>query len=162
MYAFKAVIHTRDPRAALLSWVHHLAPSKRPQDVPAHVIIAPPGDYYDRGIASKIDWLIEHHLDVFVRWIASWVEAESELGAQLHFTSYEDFVRDPWAVVESILDFHGIPRGRFARVDLPKSAALNFRVGRTDEWREVFTPAQQARCRARLPDALMRRFAWLE
>jgi hypothetical protein len=162
LYGLKAVIHVRDPRGALLSWLHHLAPLRRPEDAPMLAAIAPPPPYYEKPVAWRLDWLIDNHLDVFVGWIAGWVDAERELGPLLLFTSYEDFVRDNKALVDAVLAFYGIPADRFVRLDLPRNAALNFRVGRIDEWREVMDAGQKARCLARLPETLMRRFAWPE
>lgn len=162
LYGVRAVIHTRDPRAVLLSWLHHLAPAARPSDLPMLPMIAPPAAYYAKPADWRMDWLIDNHFDIFVGWIAGWVAAESELGMQLRFTSFEEFLRSPWAVVDAILEFYGIASNRLVRVDLPRTAALNFRVGRMDEWRETMSRSQQTRCRARIPDALMHRFAWPE
>lgn len=158
----KAVIHTRDPRASLLSWVHHLAPAGHPEKLPMLPLIAPPPAFFAADLPSQIDWAIEHHLDVFVAWHAGWVAAQAELPGRLLFTSYEDFTADHAAVVDAIADFNEIPRDAVKLVDLPPNPGLNFRVGRVDEWRDVFTPDQQARSRARLPDDLMQRFGWPE
>lgn len=160
MRGLKAVIHTRDPRACLLSWAHHLAPAGHPDNLPSLPLSAPPPEYFALPFAGQIDWLIDHHLDLFVDWHAGWVAAQFELQGRLLFTRFEDFVADRRSVLRAIVDFHGIPRDAVTLADLPPDATLNFRVGRVDEWREAFTPAQQARCRARLPDALMRRFGW--
>jgi len=156
----RAVVHTRDPRGALLSWIHHIAPATAPEQLLPHHVIAPPRAYFERDLAWKIDWMIDHHLDRLVAWIEGWVALEAELADQLAFTQYERFVQDPNETFERILDHAGVPRARFSMPDLPRTREVNFREGRAEAWRDAFSPEQQRRARARLPDALAARFGW--
>ena len=103
--------------------------------------------------------MIDHYMPVFVRWIEDWLDAENEI--DLMITSFEDFSADNGRFLSKVLDFYGISRERFNDPRLEKIQGLyKFRVGRMDEWKEAFTPAQQARASAMISDRLFQRFGW--
>jgi hypothetical protein len=65
------VLHLRDPRAALLSWTHHVErpdirykPSGHLRSSPAH-----PDGYFDLSFAAKVDWQIGFWLPGAVKWM---------------------------------------------------------------------------------------------
>jgi hypothetical protein len=54
---------------------------------------------------------------------------------------------------------HAVPHDRFQRRSFERAAdGSHFRVGRADEWRDCFTPAQIARATQMIGDDLLRRF----
>jgi hypothetical protein len=160
IFQAKLVIHVRDPRAVLLSWIHHLAAATHEAQLLPHAVIAPPDEYYSKPLSWKISWMIEHHLQVFVRWIEEWLDAEPRYRAQLLFTRYEDFVHDRASFIDRILGFYGIPTTHFVDPALPLIRELNFRTGRVAEWREVFDAQQRRLASSRIPDRLYERFQW--
>ena len=159
-FALKLVVHVRDPRAVLLSWIHHLSSNTRAAELLPHPVLAPPDEYYAKPLPWKIDWMIDHHLQVFTRWIEDWLDAEPAHAETLLFTQYEDFVRDGAGFVNKILDFYGIPRSRFLDPALPLAREFNFRKGQVEEWRDVFDEQQRRKASSAVPAGLYERFGW--
>jgi hypothetical protein len=159
-FGMRLVVHVRDPRAILLSWIHHLASIKREAEALPHPVIAPPDDYYEKPLSWRIDWMIDHHLEVFVCWIERWLDAEVSHPNTVLFTRYEDFAHDKAGFLNEILDFYGIPRSRFHDPMLPLVREFNFRTGRMDEWRDVFDERQRQRASSAVPPRLFERFGW--
>ena len=75
-------------------------------------------------------------------------------------TSFEDLVRSEPIFMRTILDFLGIPHALMRRAEVKKTEATHFRMGRVDEWVEVFTPDQARSATKLIPDALLREFRW--
>jgi hypothetical protein len=153
----KLIVHVRDPRQSILSFVHHL------DLYPDHLVAvkrvaekaAPDGD-----MAAKTEAVLGEY-DKSVKWIEGWVGLSSEF--EILFSTFEDFVTDRAAFVDRYLAFYGGPTEYFDR-----DAALtdhsgtdyHFRSGKVDEWREVL-PAHLAKTLTdRLPEPLMERFNW--
>lgn len=172
-YFQRMVVHVRDPRQATLSYVHNCLKNEKTDPVVNKVLLLP-GDFFAWPFVRQVDYHIDHHLPTLIAWIRGWVEAESNDGfpTKILFTCFEDFVRDKRAYVQEILGFYGI---RYDRYDYhvierkpkvreaPGSRRRNeklFRKGLTDEWREVFTPQQQQRASAQIPQDLCSRFGW--
>jgi Sulfotransferase domain len=159
-FGMRLVVHVRDPRAVLLSWIHHLSPARREAEVLPHPVIAPPDEYYDKPLRWKIDWMIDNHLEVFVRWIERWLDAELAHPDTMLVMRYEDFLHDRVGFLNQILDFYGIPRSRFHDPRLPLVRELNFRTGQVNEWRDVFDKHQRQRASSAIPPRLFERFGW--
>jgi hypothetical protein len=54
---------------------------------PAVLTKAPiPPLWNERSIEEQIDWLVEHHFPMFIRWIEDWVEAADDLAIDVLFT----------------------------------------------------------------------------
>jgi hypothetical protein len=165
----RMIVHVRNPRQAMLSWLHHL------DNFHAHRHIEPacelgleavtpalPPDYFERTISEKIDHLLDAHLPQLINWTEDWVDAaDSRSGLEIRITTFENFVADPAAFLESLLDYFGIAQADFDATKLPRrEARTHFRKGLTDEWRTVFSAAQQDKAAAMIPETLARRFAW--
>jgi len=88
----------------------------------------------------------------YANWLRGWRREAAKLGIQVHIVRYEDMVADYSAFFSSILDFFGAPPVVYD--NLPKAldrakeqlsqSRLNYRKGRTDEWKETLTPEQIA------------------
>jgi GNAT superfamily N-acetyltransferase len=161
----RMVVHVRDPRQAMLSAVHHLN-DLRSRKGASHVAgfgIPLPNDYFDLPLTEQIDFMIEHGLPEFVRWIEGWMEAAANplFKPRLLFTRFEDLHADPAVFFKSILDFYGVA-WRSADFKLPAatSGSRHFRKGMKDEWRTVLTAAQCEAACARVPTLILDRFDW--
>jgi len=164
-FADRWVVHIRDPRSVLLSWVHHLQRLHAERHASPHQLLycypAPPEEYFRYPLARQIDWNIEHFLAGAVAWIRGWLEIVDDGRYRILLTTYSDIVADERRFIGSILDFYGIARERFRRPLIERTvAASHFRVGREDEWADVFSPRQIERTTAMIGETLLERFGW--
>ncbi|WP_449419493.1 tetratricopeptide repeat protein [Phormidium nigroviride] len=161
----RLIVHVRDPRQAMLSWVHHLSKTiAETEDVISLMHIIPDAEnYFSLSLTDQISWQIEKgHLFVFIKFIEGWLDAEAapSFYPKILFTKYEDLAAYPQAFFESILNFYEIDKSRFTFPEPPQQGKLHYRQGRADEWREVFTPEQAAKASSMIPKRLFERFGW--
>lgn len=153
----KMIVHTRDPRQALVSLAHHL--DRYPEQL---VVIMNKVDLTgaDRDIGARAQTLIDEYTKA-VRWIEGWVALSSEI--EIMFSTFEEFVTDWDGFVDRYLDFYGAPRKYFDREAARNQHAgtdYHFRSGKTDEWRETLPAELGKLLTERLPEPLMERFGW--
>ena len=158
----RIVLHVRDPRQATLSWAHHAARLLREHpDGVNYTVHKPPADFLSWSFERQLDWQLETHLPSVVAWLRGWVKYDSDpQGIRILWTTFDELIRDEQGFFDRILEFYGIPRELFAFVPAEKSIKYNFRVGRADEWREVFTAEQQRAAGAMIGKDLLDRFGW--
>lgn len=160
----RMVVHVRDPRQAMLSWVHFLdTPMFRRTEEETRLFIYPPmpEDFYHIDLEARIDWAIDNWLPLLVEWTEEWVAAAEALDRPLiKFTRYEDLVADRDHFVRELLEFFRIPPERYVPPRIELGEEIHFRRGEVAEWRTTFTPRQAAAAAARIPSALAARFAW--
>jgi GNAT superfamily N-acetyltransferase len=161
----RMVVHVRDPRQAMLSAVHFLN-DLRVRTGASQVAgfgLPLPHDYFGLSLTEQIDFMIEHGLPEFVRWIESWLDAAANplLRTRLLFTRYEDLHAAPGAFFQSILDFYEVS-WQSAQFEPPAavSGSRHFRKGMTDEWRSVLTSRQREAACALVPRRVLERFGW--
>jgi hypothetical protein len=165
LYQPRVQVHLRDPRQATLSMTHHLRrfwELYRDLGVMQAVEPAPTAEFFARTLGEQIDWMIDHYLTGCVRWIGEWLDVADAGGRGLDvlLTTFEEMTRDEAGFIDRTLGFFGIAPGRFSRPAVEKSMAVHFRQGTADEWRGVFTAAQQDRATAMIPAAWKDRFGW--
>jgi hypothetical protein len=161
----KWVVHVRDPRSVLLSWVHHTNRlyGERHNGKFEHLFVypAPPEPYYSWPFQQQIDWNIDHFLPRAVAWTRSWLAVCDTCQYNILLTSYSDLARDETAYINQILDFYGIPRSLFRRPQIEKTVlSCHYRVGSQNEWLTAFNAGQIARTTAMIGDDLIERFGW--
>jgi hypothetical protein len=159
------VVNVRDPRPALLSLAHFLAYRQKKGNSPVELLRlcpAPSVDLVMGPLEMQLDWYIDHHLPVWVRWIEEWLRvADAQDGLDVLLTDYDELVRDEEAQLRRILAFAGIPQARFTMPSLERSMeATTFRQGNPTEWLSVFAEAQRRRAAGTVPTALKARFGW--
>jgi hypothetical protein len=157
----RMVLHVRDPRQALLSWVHHL--DRISGDAGALLLCAvhPPTGYFDWDLTRKLDWQIEHYLPLEIDWLSRWVSVHDHGVIPILLTTYEELAAGAGPVCQRICNFAGIGTNPLHLVDIPKTSDVHFRLGENNEWRRVYSPSQIARADAMLPNELVARFGWL-
>lgn len=160
------IVHIRDPRSVLLSWVHHMNRlySERNNDEFQHLYVspAPPDEYFAQPLAQQIDWNIENFLPNVVAWTREWLQVVDSGKHNILLTNYSELVRDEGKYLARILDFYGIPRGRWSRPVIAKTLQeSHFRTGTEDEWMATFAPDQIARANAAIGEGLFARLGWL-
>jgi len=152
----KMVLHMRDPRQALLSWVYHLDWKSRTE--PGSLKMRP--GYFDHSISSKIDFQIENYLPRLVSWAERWVEIADQGKLQILITSQYELRRDEKVFFNAILSFYQIELD-FTPPTLPRTLEeTHFRKADPEEWKRTFTPEQAVRATSAIPHALNRRFGW--
>ncbi len=157
----RVLVHLRDPRQATLSWVHFARDdiNKRLM-APLWRKIVPPGEVLDGDLATQIDWCIERYLPYLIRFLADWIEQadRGESTPRVQFMTFESFLRDPKDYFARVLAFCEIDPARFESE--AEAEVVHLRKGRIDEWREVFSPAQQRRAWELIPKDMAGRFGW--
>ena len=157
----RVVVHLRDPRQAALSWAHFtrsdlamrlLAPIWRK--------VMPPYARLQGDLSGLLDWCIAEYLPIQVDFIAGWkrVAEDPEVPVQVLFSTFEAFKTDPDDYFGRVLAFFEIPQDSFqAEAD---AETVHLRKGLKEEWREVFSAAQQAAAWAAIPGDLAAAFGW--
>jgi hypothetical protein len=168
----KAVLHVRDPRAAIVSWTRHMdriLESRGFRSVELSCEIAVPEDYPAWSFDQRLCWQVVNKMPSFVRWIEDWLLlAESSRDVDFLITDHAELSRDGRGLVERILDFHGIaydpkwifmPSTRFGRnnifsmLEAPCPAKI-------PAWVRLMPPEALDAADALLPDRLAKRFGW--
>ena len=90
----KLVLHVRDVRQSLLSWIHHL--NKIRLDAMTQVILhihKIPPVYFSKSIDYQIDFQIDVILPMMINWLAGWVHEleNSEHNLSILVTTFEEF-----------------------------------------------------------------------
>jgi hypothetical protein len=96
-----------------------------------------------------------------IGWIDGWLGASSTL--PIHFTTFEEFVRDRPAFIERCLSLYGGDRRYFDRdAALTEQPGTDYhrRLGTVDEWRRVLTADQIEAINRLIPQRLWARFGW--
>lgn len=166
-YTDRMVIHLRDPRQVLLSWVHNMNWIKKNgwDDLLYMVTPTPPSEYYKWKLSKQIDWNIENFLPEVVAWMNAWLEFKEQEdakdnGFKILLTTYDDFLSDDIGFYNKVLDFYEIPREQFVYKPAEKTETTHFRKGDVNEWRKVLTQAQKDRVNEIVPLALLQKFGW--
>ncbi len=157
----RLVVHLRDPRQALLSWVHFVR-----DDVSQRLLaplwrkIVPPSEIFSRSLEAQLDWGIDHYLPHLIDFVRDWAaaDADPESGLRVHFASFEQFRLDPESYIDGVLAFYDIDKAAFRQDS--EAEVVHLRKGLIDEWREVFTPAQKERAWSLIPDEMAERHGW--
>ena len=158
----KIVIHVRDLRQATLSWTHHLRWLYSNESFLIETVDPPlPKGYFDWNLSDQIGYQLRHHLPQLVRWFQGWLDVMDGVGdckqMRIMITRYEDFIDDDALFIQNICKFYGIPPNLFDCSRHPvKDRSSNFRVGRKDEWEEVFSDRQKEYAASLIPARQLR------
>jgi len=138
-FNFKFVIHIRDPRACVYSWTHHINQATYKNKFLPHPIIAPKKNYFNMNIQSQIDWHLSNSFKYFVNFIERWVNIKKKFSDKILITTYDNFISDEQKFYSDILNFYEIDKDIFKFKQLPKVKSNNFRSGKVDSWRKIFS-----------------------
>ena len=151
----KIILHARDPRQVILSYVHHC--ERYPNERPELLAIG----FDDMSMEERIDWFLGKPWRHFIEWLNLWIQAMDKLDVRV-FT-FEEFVADRDTYVDRLIAAYGGDPIRFDRTAaLADATGKDFhrRKGQTDEWRDVFTPAQIERVNRDMRDEFFEKFGW--
>jgi len=161
----KIVVHFRDPRQALVSWVHYADKFHTDHDLFAYEDIDIPLDYFEKSFEEKIDIMIELYYPWFVAFVDRWLAYEREdipkWGIEVRFTEFRKMKNDPDSFFNEICEFYEINQEglRQNRIN-PQGAHSHDRKGELEEWRQVFTPDQIRKTSAVITSEMVEKFGW--
>ncbi len=159
-------VHLRDPRAATLSFAHHLA---RVDEDEFHRFrlyhdAALPLAYRSWDPEKQRAWCVEHYFPQALSTANGWHElaCSRRTSMRIHLTTYENFVLDPAAFFRELFAFFAWAPANLEQVLAEHRPELdrNFRSGRPDEWRTVFTPEQQTWMGEQLARTRLHQLGW--
>jgi hypothetical protein len=170
----RAVLHVRDPRAAIVSWTRHMdrvLASRGLRSVELSCELPIPEDYGAWSFEQRLGWQVAHKLPSFVRWIEDWLRlVEISRDVEILVTDYAELCVDAGQLVRRILDFNGIeycpdwieiPSTRYGKNNI-FSILEPCRYGdaRTPDWMARMAPETLAAADALVPVRLRERFGW--
>ena len=162
MFTKKMVLHLRDPRDVLLSWVHHMNFVKKQGLDLFYFDPQPPAGYYNLSFSEQIDWNIENFLPNSIDWINKWLKVKeqedlSEDGLNILITTHDELVKDELGLYSKILSFYGIPSNQLKFEPAKKNDEVRFRQGTKGEWHTALTERQKKRVSEIIPDSLLKK-----
>ena len=161
----KIVIHVRDPRATMVSWLHFvektMQTAKEDNDLERQTRLrraafAKEKDYFSLTQDQKIKALTESFYQHCIDRIISWLEVKDPEIERL-FLTYEDFLKDQDGYFKRLTEFYGIDT---KIAGPPKTTNPHFRQGTKDGWRKELNEEQIRKLNERMPDLLWKRFGW--
>jgi hypothetical protein len=109
----RAVVHVRDPRAAIISWTRHMdrnLPARGLSYVAFSCEQEVPGSYLQWSFEQRLQWQVEHVMPRMVAWIEGWLEiADRSKSVTFLVTDYAELARDNRAYILKLLDFFEVP-----------------------------------------------------
>lgn len=171
----KMLLHVRDPRQALLSWVHHMDRMNEkegiePMEYPLcdnyfnlnHSEQIKCEAYFSKTLEEKIGIHIDHYLPILVNWLTGWLDVlENDSSClEIKITYFEDLKNNPVKFYEDILGFYDIDPDKFEMPATPEKGINHFRKGEVDEFRTVFNEQQLEKSVELMPERLFSTFGW--
>lgn len=163
----KFIFHTRDPRSIVVSRLRGIEKSITENDFDDYDKVghynwlvhsrAIPSEFRHWSQSQRIDYMIQSRLPKVIKKIQMWVDLENNKSQDfdLFITTYEDFVTNPEVFFEKVLSFYDLPSCDFDFSKLrvkPDVNELNFRQGKPDGFKEVFSNRQREMAFDLMPD----------
>lgn len=165
-YLGRVVVNVRDPRQAILSWVHFSRSLFEKDGEASAIAHSPTGkrSYFDWPLEKQIDYFLDNTYHEYVQWIERWIDADINPNflSRIHFAQHRELSEHPQSYFEKILAFYGInPSMLKSKAGKPKKGKLHFRKGLADEWRTSFTPQQIEKVNTLMSKRMMEKFDWV-
>ena len=164
-FNLKINVHVRDPRQAMLSWIHHLDRITGEDYLSEHILGALPlipEDYFLRSLEQKIDWHIDNYLEHLVQWIRKWVNYATMNKDTVLLTEYNELKEKPVELLNKILSFFDFQDTVID--ELPNIGKnindTHIRSGTSDEWLSVFSKRQKIKSSRMIDEDLIKKFNW--
>lgn len=156
----RIIVLLRDPRDALVSWVHHLknlGPSARNYHSKIYYI---PEDYWDWSLADQFQYQIRSFLPTIINWVEGWLAyyANPERKIDILFVLYDELKRHPMNYIKKMMAFNQIENVDYMQMPEVTQGKLHFRRGEHDQWREEFTREDQQLAANLMQDRLIQGF----
>lgn len=158
----KGVVHMRDPRAALSSWLNFRVDYARdPGPIERLSQVGVPCSESFRNL-PKADRM-EHFIETFYRpcldWITGWLSViDTDRDFDLLLKTHDELIGQEEQYIRSVLAYYELSVDAVTLIE--KNSSTHFRKGDNTSWRDDLTPGQLARVNDMLPDDLAARFGW--
>ncbi len=164
-YVKKWIVQIRDPRAVVLSMVHHIdyyVQTDQLYNIEDWFTIRDELDkYLTCSLSEKVDWAIKSVLPNVVDWLERWLSAIDPQKYDILLTTFDELADDEEAFVRKVLHFYGMPADHFSASSLARDmATTHFRAGKKDEWCSVFSLQQIEACNRAIGPSILKRFGW--
>ena len=148
------IVHTRDPRSSLLSWIHHsIRLIKEGQEVQLlRNTPKPPIALFDKSLSEIIDWHLDNYLFAQCQWISEW-KAYSSKNPLVQIKTFSELKKNPQEYFSSICEFIGTNTAQILAAPNPEDGA-HFRKGLINEWEDIFSKSQKEKA-----DQLLTKFS---
>jgi len=159
----KFVLHVRDPREALVSWIDYVDRHRNHKFTLGRVPPVPPPEYFDWNFEEKADWQIEHYFSYCVDWLEQWLDTlDQHPELEIKVTTFEEMVTDPLNFFREIVSFYGGDAEDFTEGDVFPIWRAQYHFTEEDiaTWKERLTNEQQERVTAEMPDRFFEYFGW--
>ena len=160
----KIIVNFRDPRQALISWVHYMDYLRSTGNVSGLVQYKIPESYFQFSFAKQIDWQIQNYfIKVNIEWIMGWLKAnqDPDFPCKIHFSQHEVLAKNPKKYFQDVLSFYEIDENKFTFPKLPKFREnTHKRKGLTEEWRSVLSKEQIQQINKVIPEEWFKKFNW--
>ncbi|ALS99058.1 sulfotransferase domain-containing protein [Lacimicrobium alkaliphilum] len=152
---FKLILHLRDPRQALVSWIKFEDKMKGPLKTYLH-------SKKEYNVQDKFEYFYQVFYLTMVDFIQGWSELldSSQLISNTLITTQEELKNHPQSLNEKLSNWIGLSPGNLAIDEKPVEGELHFRKGRTDEWKGFFSKEQINKLNQVLPVAIREKFLW--
>lgn len=140
----KLVLQVRDPRQAMLSFIHHVDRNLVAQNLHYRARLDPhiPSAWAEWSLGEKIDFYIDGWLPKAMSWMERWCQViADQCGPEILVLRFEDMREDALGHMKQIAAFYGYSTEQLSVSE--KDANPHFRSGLKEEWREVLSPLQQ-------------------
>lgn len=142
-HGLRVIVQLRDPRQAMVSWIHHENRAYRDNEFQMKARQYPE-NYFSLTFEERIDYHMGHQFANLVNWTKGWIELHaSPLGRRCLFLTHERLSSDPDGYSSRFCGYLGVPDGFASFSHRPKIDELNFRSGTREEWRASLNPSQQ-------------------
>jgi hypothetical protein len=152
---FRGILHVRDPRQALVSWMK-FAPKI------TGYLRATLEERHPKPTAPGFDYYYKSFYLPMVKFICDWCHLldNSPLGQHFLITTHEELAMYPTVFNRKIAEWIEVDSQDLSLDRTPAAGEQHFRRGRTDEWENIFRDNQIKQLNAALPVTIAKRFKW--
>lgn len=157
------ILHIRDPRAALLSWVHHFENNLR-LDVSKlyNIEYQIPLNYAELTLADRLDYDLHNLLPCFTDWLKRWVSFydNPNRNIKILLSTHYELKEDSELLLKKICDFYRIEGAYLDKLSKPQKGVNHFRKGLSTEFFDAFTEKQLNFANSIMDPEWFDRFNW--
>lgn len=158
----KMVLHVRDPRDALVSWIEYTERHRNHPMTLGLISPVPPAEYFGWSYSKKADWQINNFYTYSVKWLEEWTAfLTSNPQLQVLVTHFEEVATDPLHAFREIVAFYGTDPELLTEKQINALTKLQYNTDASEigMWRNKLTPEQQQKITSMLPDQVAQFFS---